>query len=145
LMVPGTSTQYQIENNIWYGCDTVGGFGSAGRTVDYNSYFRCKSMGATDTGAHSVFGSANPFVNVSASDFHLTAASAAGLTLPAPYNADLSGNSRGADGLWDRGAYEFLGSAATNPPVISGVQATTISPNSAKIVWVTDKMASSLV
>ena len=145
LMLPGNSVQYQIENNIWYGCDTVGQYGSSGNTVDYNTYLRCKSVSATDTGAHKVVGSSNPFANLNALDFHLVGGSAAGVALASPYNSDLSGNARGADGLWDRGAYEFLGSAGTNPPVISGVQATTMSPTSEKVVWTTDKLASSLV
>jgi hypothetical protein len=45
------------------------------------------------------------FVN-SASDFHLTSA-LAGVSLASTYNTDILGNTRGADGVWDRGAFEF--------------------------------------
>lgn len=62
------------------------------------------------------------FVNYAARDLRLTAA-LAGAALTAEYNTDLSGNMRGSDGVWDRGAYEFGGVLSTNP-VIS------VSPNS---------------
>jgi hypothetical protein len=112
VMLPGTNTQYQIENNIWYGCQAVSQFGSGGNTVDYNSYLQCAFANPYDTGSHTVRGSSNPFVNVAASDFRLTGATAPGVSLSPPYNTDLAGNVRGADGVWDRGAYEFN---ANNP------------------------------
>jgi len=42
-------------------------------------------------------------------DFSLTLATAAGRTLAATFNTDIDGNTRGEDGTWDRGAYEFEG------------------------------------
>ncbi len=49
----------------------------------------------------------DPFVAAEAGDFHLVAPTAAGTELPAPYDADLEQNPRGADGVWDRGAHEY--------------------------------------
>ncbi len=49
------------------------------------------------------------FVNVSnlyTYNLHLTGA-LAGVSLASPYNMDMDGKTRGADGTWDRGAYEF--------------------------------------
>jgi hypothetical protein len=36
-----------------------------------------------------------------------------GASLSSPYNTDFAGNTRGADGTWERGAYEFN---TTDPP-----------------------------
>lgn len=46
------------------------------------------------------------------SDFHLTGA-LAGTSLASPYTTDLLGNTRGADGTWERGAYEFCSGGCT--------------------------------
>src|SRR5436190_1969116 len=73
--------------------------------------------------------------------FYPAAPTTAGVTLPSPFNVDMDGNTRGLDGLWDRGALEFGAMADTNPPTISGVQATTISDRSALIIWTTDESA----
>jgi hypothetical protein len=62
-------------------------------------------------------GSSDPFINDAKYNFKLTAdmssastsgkVSARGLSLPAPYNVDFDGLQRGADGTWERGAYEY--------------------------------------
>jgi hypothetical protein len=49
----------------------------------------------------------NPFANSAARDYRLIRATNAGISLPPPYNVDMFGNVRGADGVWDRGAFEF--------------------------------------
>jgi hypothetical protein len=59
--------------------------------------------------------STSRFVNVGARDFHLMSA-LTGVTLTSPYNLDLVGNTRGADGTWDRGAYEFGGGTTLSAP-----------------------------
>ncbi len=61
----------------------------------------------------------SPFTNWTSADFSLLAATTAGdNTLGSPYDADPLGNTRGADGAWDRGAYEYTG-ADVSPPVRS--------------------------
>jgi hypothetical protein len=57
------------------------------------------------------------FVNVSTRDFRLTVALAGDATIGSTYNTDPDGVTRGADGTWDRGAFEFVAS-----PPVSGIE-----------------------
>jgi hypothetical protein len=50
-----------------------------------------------------------PLANYAGRNLTLTAATAAGTALSSPYNIDMYGNVRGADGNWDRGAFEYSG------------------------------------
>lgn len=50
---------------------------------------------------------AEPFVDAAAGDLRLTGPTAAGQELDPPFQVDLLGAARGADGTWDRGAYEY--------------------------------------
>jgi hypothetical protein len=103
----GTSSSGCVAyNNLWYDCV---------RTAHYNFSL---SHSWYDTGMNrdgdntSVqLGTADPLINWADGDFHLKAATNAGHTLAAPFNQDMYGNTRGADGTWDRGAIEFT---ATN-------------------------------
>jgi len=137
--VPSTASSVVIENNIWYNSE----YCEDNSYGDYNTYY--KSDKANDTGAHSTTSNSNPFVNVNGFNFQLTAATPAGVAFQAPYNMDMLGNTRGADGVWDRGAFEFGGTASTNPPVISGVQAIPVAITSATIVWGTDQQSTSIL
>lgn len=74
-------------------------------TRDFNWYYPPISHGE----AHGQNGSGNPFVSLATGDYRLTTATAVGFTLPFPYNRDSFGNTRGADGTWDIGAYEYTG------------------------------------
>jgi hypothetical protein len=50
----------------------------------------------------------DPFDNSGSDIFTLTGGSpTAGMVLSAPYDKDMFGNTRGSDGLWDRGALEY--------------------------------------
>jgi len=95
-----TSTVY---NNLVYTGNAA--MGSA-TMHDYNAYF---STTNTPSEAHGQTGSGSPFLNLSGGNLHLSTASTPGITLFSPYNADVDGNIRGADGLWDRGALESGG------------------------------------
>ena len=101
-----------VKNNIMYNgtCNIDVNLGSAVDN-DYNAYLTCSSP---ETEANGQIATLDPFVNSAigaAGDYHLTASGAstlnAGLTLASPYNQDMDGNTRGGDGKWDRGAYEF--------------------------------------
>jgi hypothetical protein len=102
-------------NNIWVklsqsGSNGYGGWG--GITHSNNSGYNTSTLGETTR-------TGNPFVNSTNDNFRLTAATDAGMTLPAPYNVDMYGKVRGADGVWDRGAVEFASSSTpltTAPP-----------------------------
>jgi len=92
--------------------------------------------------------STSPFV--SASNYHLKAGSApinAGVAISPVNGVDFSkdpdGNTRGADGAWDIGAYEYVSS---NPqePVLNNIQSTP-GTNTATITWMTDENANSIV
>lgn len=136
---PGGTVNVNVENNItWNTCPQHMPLGpnappppfTGTLTWDYQSYFG-GDTNAGDTGAHKQTSSINPFVNSSGFDFRLRVATAAGIALPAPYNTDLpypgaatAGVIRGADGVWDRGAFEFV-AGGPNPPLnlrVTGVQ-----------------------
>ena len=57
----------------------------------------------------------NRFVNLAASDFRLAAA-LPGENLAVAFNLDLLGNTRGSEGTWDRGAFEFGGTSLKPQP-----------------------------
>lgn len=64
------------------------------------------------------------FVSVASlysTNLHLNKA-LAGTTLSAPYNMDMDGNTRGADGTWDQGAFEFGGTGSTKPGTPTNLQ-----------------------
>jgi len=63
--------------------------------------------------AHAEHGTASPFVawdgvtDPASADHHLKAPTMAGASLAAEFSKDMFGNTRGADGVWDRGAVEY--------------------------------------
>ena len=91
-----------IKNNIFWStsCDPMNA------TVDYNGF-----LSASTSGTHAYTGAGDPFVNSGALNFRPNAASwpiGRGVSVGAsPYNLDADGNTRGADGTWDLGAYEY--------------------------------------
>ena len=94
-------------NNLWYNCEKVG---IGGATGDYNSWLATPVRFGTTPQTHDVVdaNAVDPFVAWAAGNFHLKAATAAGMTLPAPFTSDMLGAVRGADGHWDRGALEYV-------------------------------------
>ncbi len=106
-----------IRNNLVYNSVAVDN-SSTGITMDYNSYYG-GTTNSNDTSAHKQTIAVNPFVNVSALNFRLSAPMTgvlAGIPLGPPYNKDMDGNTRGV-GTWDRGAYQFsTGTTGPNPP-----------------------------
>jgi hypothetical protein len=78
--------------------------------------------GYTGTGDIRATSQANPFVNWPSYNFHLTGNSTnvnSSLSLAAPYNVDMAGNTRPSAGVWDRGAFEFI--SAGPPPPAPGI------------------------
>ena len=101
-------TGNEMRNNIWH--QTAGSF-SAGfdnATQSGNTCYNTTCAGATNT-------TGDPFIGSGSGNFNLSVASAAGTSLSSPYNADMTGTTRGGDGNWDRGALEY-GGAASSPP-----------------------------
>jgi hypothetical protein len=104
-----------VRNNIWQSC--VYGPGLAGVTTQDHNLLNT--------------GGAN-FVNAAAGDFHLAASTTGGVALGSPYNIDADGNTRGADGVWDLGAYEYVsGGAAPSAPVVTSALTATASAGTA--------------
>ena len=91
-----------VYNNLWVNCASSFWQG-AGATYLDNAYSWNYSEPSAQTNVPTSI-----FVNYAGQDFRLASATTAGFSLPSPYNIDMLGNIRGADGTWDRGAYEYL-------------------------------------
>jgi hypothetical protein len=92
----------------------------------YDAFFNSPNTAANDNDSNKQVSSADPFVSVSSNNFTLASDTTAGLTLSNvgtywngtaevanTFNMDMNGNTRGANGVWDRGALQISGS---NPP-----------------------------
>jgi hypothetical protein len=111
----GSATGNTAENNVVWNEPCA--MGSAITTHDYNSYLSCTDTAPTE--AHGQTVSLNPFVASSSNNFNLstggtsncpsTTAVCSGLVLNTPYNVDPNGVTRGVNGVWDRGAFEYSG------------------------------------
>ncbi len=94
-----------VSNNIFW--NASGGFGSM--TGTNNLFNTSPVQGGSAINANNQ----NPFVNMAGGDFHITSATGTlsprnnGSTLATEFNTDKDGNTRGADGVWDIGAYEY--------------------------------------
>jgi hypothetical protein len=126
----GTMTGGAIENNIFENVTlTNPPLGQGFTTADYNAY--ATSVGKQDTGAHSfTYNAGTPggsplFIavlpsNPNAVNFRLTSSGATtlqnGVTLPSPFNMDPDGNTRGSNGHWYIGAYDFGSTPGPQPP-----------------------------
>lgn len=100
-------------NNLWYNCERVK-FGN--NSHDYDWFYNA----GTQTETHAQYGAGDPFAASSSYNYHLKAATSAGMSLSSPYNMDMEGKVRGSDGAWDRGAYEYGGSATVTTPSAPG-------------------------
>lgn len=95
-------------------------------TENHNSYLNtAPKSSSSGTGDITVAtGSANPFVNWPALNFHLVSSAtnwSGGATLSSPYNVDLAGNARpGTDAAWNRGALQFASAAPTGGSSTTG-------------------------
>ena len=88
-----------VRNNIIYSNTSASAFGDS--VHNYNA-------SDDDLGeANDQLLIADPFTDSAGGDFTLSGATTAGETLSSPYNVDLLGHTRGEDGTWDRGAYEY--------------------------------------
>lgn len=90
----------------------------------------------TVPGAHSINNGTMPFLGMTTNNYHIVSTIGAllprnkGTALPAPYNIDFDGNTRGADGAWDIGAYEVSTGLSLSP---ISQNATDVDPNTAGI------------
>ncbi len=121
-----TSSGNVAYNNMFYNitssCSGPAYSISGSFTHDYNWYEGQGSGASAET--HGQTSSSNPFVNNSTTapftGFEINADTNAGNTLASPYNVDPLGATRGADGVWDRGAFQYVtsGTAVPMPPTL---------------------------
>jgi hypothetical protein len=106
----------KVYNNTFAGMPEAGVFGmidlnGSGNEARNNLFWDTAGTGVgASTATNNVDAASNPFVNYAALNFHLTSSSVArnvGTALASTYNTDRDGTTRGADGTWDVGAYEY--------------------------------------
>ncbi len=109
-----------VQNNIWF--NSVRTNNSFSGTLSYNWYYNTTADGDSSASKVVCTSNCNVFVDAANRDLRLAIATASGNSLPSPFNVDLNGKVRGADGTWDRGAYEFGGSQTTAPAPATNVR-----------------------
>lgn len=109
-------TGNEVRNNIWY--SSVRTNNSFSGTISHNWYYNTPQDGDSTATKAVCSSSCDIFVSQAGKNFRLKAPTAAGMVLSAPMNIDGSGATRGQDGTWDRGAYEYSGSTISSiaPP-----------------------------
>lgn len=95
----------------------LSGTGQTGNTCRNNVWFDDAGTGIAGTCTSSNNGTltGTPFVDYANGDFHLAGATSAGTAIASPYDTDMDGVTRGADGVWDLGAFEY-GPTGSPPP-----------------------------
>ena len=101
---PNIASGNIASNNLFYNCQSPDF--SKFATHDYNHFINSGGTHGEANGTSAASG--DPFVNFVGLDFRLNAPTVAGLSLGSPYNLDPLGLTRSQDGVWDRGAYEYV-------------------------------------
>lgn len=100
---PNVYSDNRAYNNLFYNCQSPQFEKFADH--DYNLFI---NSGDTQSEANGIsLKGKDPFVNFIGLDFRLKAATTAGKILPSPFQVDILNMIRGADGILDRGAFEF--------------------------------------
>jgi hypothetical protein len=116
-----SGTGNEVRNNIWY--NSVRTNNSFGGSISDNWYYNTTQDGDSSATKSVCAANCDIFNSISGKDFRLKAPTARGTALAAPFNVDMGGTIRGADGTWDRGAFEFNGTTVTvQPPTNLKVQ-----------------------
>jgi hypothetical protein len=106
-----SGTGNEVRNNVWY--NSVRTNNSFSGTISNNWYYNTPQDGDSTATKTVCTSGCDIFTSISGKNLSLKAATSGGMALSAPYNIDMSGIIRGADGVWDRGAFEFGGSAVS--------------------------------
>jgi hypothetical protein len=101
------------KDNLIYGTGVVQGLGAF--TTSHNWFTGASTYGTT---AGIAGGSTDPFVDGASADFNLANA-ITGVALASTYNQDPNGNTRGSDGVWDIGAFEYDAGGGVAPNITS--------------------------
>ncbi|WP_029001910.1 hypothetical protein [Azohydromonas australica] len=109
-------TGHEVRNNIWYG--SVRTNNSFSGTMSNNWYYNTQADGDSSATKTVCASGCDVFSSIVSKDFRLKTPLGGGMSLAAPYNVDMYGSTRGKDGTWDRGAFEFSvgGTVATVQP-----------------------------
>jgi len=148
------SSGNDVRNNVWYNTNIHTSSGFVNVTRDYNFFYDTQQYNSSGTDNaevlaggedHSQLGTADPFTDWENGDFSLTLTTNAannGANLGAPYNTDMNGNTRGADGYWDMGALEA--GDDTTPSTITDTTASEFSctenPRNVTMTWTTNEI-----
>lgn len=100
-----------IQNNLFVNSGDVPSTSAPGSIISHNAFGPGAGSFGSDAQANVP---TSIFMNYAAGDFRLAMATAPGVVQPD--NRDLTHQTRGADGVWDRGAYEFDSGADHTPP-----------------------------
>ncbi|MBW2458622.1 MAG: right-handed parallel beta-helix repeat-containing protein [Deltaproteobacteria bacterium] len=110
-----SGTGNEAYNNLWYDC-AANQIGLGNVDHDYNWFAENwrvdhephidldEDLAASEPNGQ--LGGGDPFVDRDGGNWHLAAPTEPGRELGAPYDTDPSGEPRGQDGTWDRGAFE---------------------------------------
>jgi hypothetical protein len=123
----GTVNTLRVRNNLVWNSDPGGGGNWMDITADIgilqSTHWAFYDVGDTQDAevdqATKQVSTGNPFAGWTNRNFHLTNQTNAGFNTASELSVnsfDADGNTRGADGTWDRGAYEFGGTGDTMPP-----------------------------
>ena len=104
-----------VRNNMWVNCVNVHRDDTAS-TYSHNYLYNNTGSLNNLTGTDVQNGTADIFINSASFDFTLAWATSAGATLGQEFGSDSLGSARGADSVWDRGAFEFNGTGPPPPP-----------------------------
>ena len=114
----------KVYNNTFWsnGTNCTFEMGSTGSESKNNLIFGTGGSCTLNTNANNVTASSNPFVNSGASNLHIISTIAAnfprnaGGNLGSTWQIDIDGCTRGNDGTWDAGAYEYQATPGTCGP-----------------------------
>lgn len=98
-----------VRNNLWVGNTSHSINVGSGSTITHNAT-SAASIGGTST---QINVPTSIFVDYAGGNYHLASATTDGTTLSAPFTTDMDGITRGADGTWDRGAFEYTAPGTT--------------------------------
>ena len=113
-------TGNEVRNNLWYG--SVRTNNSFSGVTSNNWYYNTQADGDANATKVVCTTGCDIFTSIAGKDFRLKVAVGNGLALPAPYNVDMLGKTRGSDGAWDRGAFEFTAGPAIVMQPPTGLQ-----------------------
>jgi hypothetical protein len=120
-------SSYTIQNNLWYNNRSGNNltWGGASHTENHNTWLSSGSIsGAGGAGDIITNFGTSPFVSWTTGDFRLASENSnwsGGAALSSPYNVDPAGATRGSDGGWERGTYEFGQSGPVAPTTLTAI------------------------